>query len=299
MGALTLAVTGAGGRLGRATVAAALARGHRVRAVLRRPAQMPDGVQVTLCDLADPGPELARALTGADAVLHLAASLGGDDARQARDTVAATRNLYAVAGAPVVLAGSMAVYQGRAGMVDETSPLEPEPEARDAYARAKLAQEETARAAAAGGLPGTILRIGALTGPGLEWNAHLGLRIGPVLLLLAGPGALPLVRLEDAAQALVLAAERPMQGLEIFNIIGENLPSARQYLAQIPQNARPPLTLPLPWQALLPAAGLARRLRLPVPGLLRPAVLRYRFAPRTYSNARARQALGWTPEAFA
>jgi len=291
MGALNLLITGAGGTLGRATVAAALARGHFVRALTRRPADLP-GTKPLLCDLAAPAPQLAEALTETDVVLHLAASLAGDDATHARDTLAATRALYAAlpADMPVILAGSMSVYAGHAGQIDESSPLEPHPAQRDAYARAKLAQEEIARAHPAN--PTTVLRIGALTGPGHEWNAHLGLSLGPLLLRLAGPGALPLVRAEDAASALILAAEQAPNA-QILNIIGDNLPDSRRYLAQIPQ--RPRLIVPLPWRALLPFAALANTLHLPVPGLLRPATLRYRFAARSYVNARVKQALGWAP----
>ncbi len=290
MGALRLLITGAGGHLGRATVAAALARGHKVYALSRRPADFP-GAAPLICGLAAPGPALGKALADTDAVLHLAASLTGDDAMHERDTLAATRALYAALppGLPVILAGSMAVYAGCAGVIDEASPLEPEPAGRDAYARAKLAQEEIARAHPDN--PTTILRIGALTAPGHEWNAHLGPRLGPVLLRLAGPGALPLVRSEDAARALVRAAEQA-PGAQILNIIGDDLPSAAQYLARITQ--KPPLTLPLSWRALLPLAVLASALHLPVPGLLRPATLRYRFAPRAYPNTRAKRALGLT-----
>ena len=294
MGALTLLITGAGGFLGRATVAAALARGHGVRALTRRPVDLP-GTEPVICDLAAPGAELAGALEGIDVVLHLAASLTGDDATHARDTLTATRNLIDAmpSGTALVLAGSMAVYQGRTGAIDESSPLEPHPDARDAYARSKLAQEQIARARA--DIPVTILRIGALTGHGRQWNAHLGLRMGPLMLRMAGVGELPLVSVEDAAEALVLAAERaPLS--ENLNIIGNNLPDSRDFLTRIAQ--KPALALPLPWQVLLPFATLAHALRLPVPGLLRPATLRYRFAPRRYPNTRAKQALGWAPSGW-
>ncbi len=291
MGALNLLITGAGGTLGRATLEAALARGHRVRALVRRPGALA-GAETIICDLAQPGPTLAEALAGIDVVLHLAASLTGDEATHQRDTLDATRNLYAAlpAGIPVVLASSMAVYEGRSGHIDEASPLEGNPAGRDAYMRAKLAQEQIARAHS--DTPTTILRIGALTGPGHEWNAHIGLRFGPVALRLGGRGALPTVRLEDAAEALVLAAEAAPKA-QIFNIIGDNLPNCRTYLAQIAQ--KPRLTLPLPWQSLLPLAELVSALKLPVPGLLRPATLRYRFAARSYANGRAKRALGWQP----
>ncbi len=294
MGALTLIVTGAGGFLGRAVITAALARGHKVHAVVRRPGNLPEKVREVTCDLAkDEG--LGKKLAGGDVVLHLAASITGDDALHERDTLAATRALYAAlpAGMPVILAGSMAVYQGRAGIIDETSPLEPAPEQRDAYARAKLAQEQIVRAHPQN--PTTILRIGALTGAGREWNAHLGLELGPFFLSLGGAGTLPLVGVADAAEALVLAAEAA-PSLDILNIIGDNLPISREYLTQIRQSS--PVIIPCPWHALLPFATLSQALRLPVPGLLRPATLRYRFARRTYPNVRAKAALGWVPRGW-
>lgn len=297
MGALNLLITGARGNLGRATVKAARARGHLVRALVRRPAEFPDGVAPILCDLAQPGPELARAVQGVDAVLHLAASLSGDDRMQTRDTLAATRALYEALApqVPVVLAGSIAVYQGCAGVIDEASALDPDLAGRDAYARAKAAQEDIAREFSRRGISTTVLRIGALTGAGQAWRAHVGVTVGPALLRLAGRGELPLVGLADAALALVLAAEQRPRGLQVFNIVASDLPDARAWLAAQPAGLRPAVTLPLPWRLLLPVALGARVLGLPVPGLLRPATLRYRFAPRHFANARARQALGWTP----
>jgi len=182
-------------------------------------------------------------------------------------------------------------------VIDEDSPLEPYPDARDAYMRAKAAQETIAQVASARGVRTYILRLGAIFGPDRLWNGHIGVTFGPLLLRLAGKGQLPLCFAPHAAAALVRACEvmLPAGTVEALNIVDDNLPDARGYLEAIGCENRPRFTVPIPWQALRPFADLARVLRLPVPGLLRPATLLYRFCPRQYANARAKVALGWMP----
>lgn len=301
----TILITGAGGYLGRTTVAAARARGHKVRALVRRAESAPEGwgadqgVSAVVLDLNAAAKDLAEAVSGVDAVIHIAASITGDDATHARDTIAATKALYGVipARAQMVLAGSMAVYQGRAGRIDEDSALEPNPAQRDAYMRAKAGQERLAQDAAKRGIGTYILRLGALFGPEHLWNGHIGIRLGPLLLLLAGRGEVPLCFTPHAAAALVRAAEMslPAGTVEAVNVVDDNLPDARGFLVAIGADNRPRLTMRIPWQALRPFAELARFLRLPAPGLLRPATLLYRMQPRQFSNARAKVALDWTP----
>ena len=85
--ASTVLVVGATGRTGRLAVAALRARGYAVRAAVRDPAMAEalgvaaasDGGVVTL-DLAAPGPELAAALAGVDAVVCAAGYNGGGGA---------------------------------------------------------------------------------------------------------------------------------------------------------------------------------------------------------------------------
>ena len=160
--------------------------------------------------------DLGPAFAGVDAVIHAAAAMSGDEARMQRDTVTATeKTMQAVAKAKVarvVLVSSLSVYGTgalRAGaLVDEDTPLERCPALRDAYCRAKLAQEIAALdGARASGTDLCILRAGAVWGPGRLWNAHLGLALGPVLLRLGKDGQIPLIHVETCAEALVRAAE--------------------------------------------------------------------------------------------
>lgn len=302
MGALTLLITGATGYIGRATVAEARAKGHAVIAVTRSEGAVPsdwrgdNGIEVLVCDLAE-GAGLEAACARADAVLHLAASMSGDAETHARDTLAATQRLLKSMpeGGKLVHLSSIAVYDmARAApgdMITETSALLDEGSAADTYARAKLAQEALVQAAARdSGLAVTILRAGAVFGPGRLWNAHLGLRKGGVLLRMATRGEIPLAHVSTCAQALIAAAERPATGP--INVLDEDLPDRRRYLKALTNGPR--LTLPLGWRWVLPVAGITSRLAGTerVPGLLRPAVLRARFLPVSFDNSRMREVLG-------
>ncbi len=320
MSDLTVAVTGAAGFVGRATVAALRARGHAVRALLRRADQAPAAwgadprVAVHALDLGAPaaGPALAAALQGVDAVIHAAAAMGGDDAAQARDTLAPTQALLAaLAGmAPpprLVLVSSYSVYdlaalpEGRP--LDETAPLEIHGGGRDAYARAKLAQERMARAAAAEGLPVWLLRPGAIFGPGRLWNAHLGHPVGPLLLQLERAGEVPVAWIGHVAEALARAAERAPEGpggVEAVNVLDDDRPDRAAYLAELRKGGWPTAVLPLPWRWLaalgrLLAARAPARLARKLPGLLRPETLAARMRPVTHDNAALHARLGWAP----
>jgi nucleoside-diphosphate-sugar epimerase len=235
---------------------------------------------------------------GADCVIHLAGSLSGDWADQARDTLDGTARLISalqgMALPPrVVLASSIAVYDADAsGVVTEATPLEAAPARRDAYARAKIAQEGMLRDS---GLRHTILRPGAIIGPGRVWNPHLGPVIGGVLMLMERHGEVPLVSLTDCARAFVLAAEMPGEG-RALNILGRDRPTRARFVATLRQAGWPRHVLRLNWRLLLPLAWCLVPLGDRVPGLLRPAVLRARMRPVRYDIAAAKAALGWTPQ---
>jgi nucleoside-diphosphate-sugar epimerase len=281
---LTLMITGAGGFLGRAVVDEAEARGHEVRALTRDDLDLASGELPTLDEV--------------DCVIHLAASLSGDWAVQARDTVEATRGVIAAMQAQplpprLVLASSIAVYSADAkGVVTEATPLEDRPNRRDAYARAKLAQEEMLRGS---GLRHTILRPGAILGPGHLMTAHLGPSVGDTLILLERGGEMPVVSLTDCARAFVLAAEAPGEG-RALNILGPDRPTRARYVAALRRTGWPRRVLPLNWRLLMPLTWLLSPMGDRLPGLLRPAVLRARMRPLRYDIAAAQVALDWTPQ---
>lgn len=300
----TVLVTGAGGFLGRAVVADILGRGHAVRALVRvsQPGARSDGAETVVLDLAAATPaQLAKVLLGIDVVIHLASALSGDWNVQERDTLEATRRLtLAMAAAPksprLVLASSIAVYSADAGLegavIDEDTPLETAPLERDSYARAKLVQERIAQEA---GLDLTILRPGAIIGPGRVMNAHLGLGIGPVLILLETRGEVPVVALSDCARAFGLAAEGIGAG-GVYNILGDACPTRAEFVTALRRGGSPRGVILLSWRILHVLARALAPLGARLPGLLRPATLRARLMPVRYCNARAKVGLGWHPE---
>ena len=303
MADLTILITGAGGFLGRATVAAARAAGHQVVAMTRVPVAWGDpGVTGYVAHLGEDS--LPEVLGEVDVVIHAAAILSGDDAVQLRDTVAPTRVMLqamkSLAKPPrLVHVSSLSVlgYTDLPPMsqVDEMTPLETAPDKRDAYTRAKLRQEVDVLAAS-DRFAVLILRPGTIYGPDRLWNSHVGVGVGPVLIRIGGAGVIPLIHVTDCATALVKAAEQPgkIGEPQILHLVGDNLPDRPRFLAALRKGGWPRLVLPLPWQAL----DLAGRLLSAVPGLpglLRPPVLRARMMPLRYSNDRAKAALGWQP----
>ncbi|MDQ2093157.1 NAD-dependent epimerase/dehydratase family protein [Rhodalgimonas zhirmunskyi] len=299
-----IAITGARGFLGRATVAAALARGHDVIALSRgKGAPLPDQVADIPLDLADPTAPLSDVLHSCDAVIHTAAAMSGDPILWQRDTIKATSNLLTALSklSPkprLVLVSSIAVYDATATQITETTPLEPYPDARDGYTRSKLAQEALL-ANYAGEV--WIARPGAIYGPGRLWNAHIGLHLGPLLLRLGNRGEIPLAGIAPTAQALVTMAETaPEQSPRAVNLVDTDLPDRPRFLAALGP-AAPRMTVPLSWRVLMPLARLAARipgLAPRLPGLLQPRTLAFRMAPKSFPAARAQAELDWPSTHF-
>jgi UDP-glucose 4-epimerase len=302
-----------------------------VRAVVRRAADAPAawaadaGIETVAADLGAEAaaPALRAALDGAVAVIHAAASLAGGDAAQARDTLAPTAALLdrlAECPAPplLVLVGSLAVCLFAAmpdgTQLDETTPADPDLDRRDAYTRAKRAQEAlVVQAVQRRGLDARIVRPGAVVGSGRLRTARLGLGLGPLLVMPGGAARVPLIAVEDCAALLVLAATRPLRGsdvpvipgggrLEIIHAVDPDPPTQAAYAAALARAGWPRRVLRLPLGlarapgraaalAGLVLPGLVRRL----PGLLKAESFEARFKPLRYATARAEDRLGWRP----
>jgi nucleoside-diphosphate-sugar epimerase len=301
-------------------VTRALERGHRVRALTRRAevaANPPQSHERLQWQSAAPGDveTLATTLAECDVVIHLAAAKSGSLNTQMNGTVDATNRVLEAmdrAGTRrLVLVGSFSVYDYMAlppgAELNEKSPLESRPERRDAYTRAKLLQEQrvTDHARTRGGNWSChILRAGAIYGNGQLWTARLGTRLGNrVWVRIGGDAALPLVHVENCADAVVLAAERDAPGVHVLNIVDDNPPTQSEYARAARSRLRPrPLVLAVPRGAVRFLAGAVDRLNRAlcgghahVPGLLVPARFDARFKPLHYSNTHAKETLGWTP----
>jgi nucleoside-diphosphate-sugar epimerase len=291
-------------------VARARVKGWIVRAVTRRAdgdfGWRDDGaIERVVVDLAAPGAvdALGSALQGVTGVVHAAAAMRADDAGHARDTLAGTaallRALETAPSAALVHISSMAVYDYLAppplGVVSVNTALETAEWRRDPYTRAKLAQEEMVRAAAAQlARPIHILRPGYLTAGRNLWSDHLGVRRGRFALVVGGQGQLPLCAVDHCAEVAVNAigsqnAENATVHTSV--VLDPELPTRDAAIAALRRITPSLLAVRVPWPALrlLAAAGQflegATGERLTPPGLLRPAVLAARLRPLRFATA--------------
>jgi nucleoside-diphosphate-sugar epimerase len=210
-------VTGATGYTGFRLVASLCARGHYVRALARSPekaAKLRDlGARVAIGDLAD-APSIAGIATNVDVVYLLAGTLTGGSAGMTHEQFDGTRNLLhqcrvATTGRrgmikAIVVAGNAAAYGDGAGKtLREDSPCRPS----SPLARVSLEVEELAsRDRLQHGLPITVLRLGAIYGPGRLSSSHL--RQGTFRIVGSGRNFASRIHIDDVIALLRAAPDR-------------------------------------------------------------------------------------------
>lgn len=320
---MKLYITGATGFVGGAVVTEALDRDHEVVAVVRPASSR------SLIEAAPPGSSLSEvrvdlrstdglveSLRGVDTVIHLAAAKAGDFDTQFAGTVVATENLLNAmteAGVEQLVAiSTFSVYDylglSPGTLLTEESPIDTDPKLRDEYARTKLIQERLYRDfGAAADHRVTILRPGMIYGPGYLWHALLGAELGPRFLRIGSKATLPLVYVENCAQAIVDTAEtlaaRPddLAG-EIINIVDDDLPTQKRYAEQVSARIETPPSISIPWPAMNAATTILKKAngwfvggRAKFPGIAVPDRLHARFKPLRYTNDKAKRLLGWAP----
>lgn len=307
-------VTGATGFVGRGLAAALAQRGHRVRALTRRATGLEalerSGIEVVHGDLGDRS-SLACAAEGASLVFHAAARVSDWGPREAffAANVEGTRNLVAAcreAGvARVVHLSSLTVLglprDGR--LVDELTPPE-QPARGDFYTESKLEGERIVREAHGhGGLETTVVRPGAIWGPGDP-------NVVPRIVRLLRRGAMPyvgggrnlvgLVHVENLVRGLLLAGSVPAAAGEVFHLTDDEEITAREAVDGIADAlgvARPRFSAPFPVVLAVAALveGTARALRLRRPPPLTRYGARFVACHARYDLAKARRELGYAP----
>ena len=163
----------------------------QVRA-LARPSPRADalaalGVEVVRGDLGDES-AVERAIEGAEVVYHTAAKVSGPGSRKEfmETNAGGTERVLAAClkhgvNRIVHLSSIAVLWTRRQGQrIDEDTPFDEKPEARDSYAHSKIVADQRAMAfARETGMPLTILREGLVYGPGRTLPvALLGFRSG-------------------------------------------------------------------------------------------------------------------------
>jgi nucleoside-diphosphate-sugar epimerase len=216
---MLLALTGATGFIGQYLLREMPRRGHRVRALLRRPVSLPpETASAVIGDLARPQ-NMSAALAGVDAVVHsagLAHAMSGlpEDDYRLLNTEATIRLASAARRAGVKRFVFLSSIRAQCGPTADrvlTEALAPRP--TDAYGRSKLAAEQ---GLAELDLDWVSLRAVLVYGPGVKGNMAQLVRLArspfplPLASLTARRSLLALENLSAAIDA-VLAAPGTLQ----------------------------------------------------------------------------------------
>jgi nucleoside-diphosphate-sugar epimerase len=186
------------------------------------------------------------------------------------------------------------------------TPLDPKIEGRNAYARSKAACEDLLMALhREHAFPAVIFRPGIVIGKGCapaHWGVGRFWSEGRMQFWGDGLHPLPLVLVEDVAEALVLALDKPGIEGQVFLLTGEPLLSARDYVQAVSAASGAPLHAePTPiWKFYLhdllkeTVKHLIRH-----PNRRRPTYRDWdsRSHRARYDNSKAKQVLGWRPAA--
>lgn len=189
---LTLAVTGGTGFVGARLLDLAVARGHPIRALARRPQPERDGVTWVRGALDDQA-SLNRLIAGAEAVIHAAGVLNAPDA--------AGFEAGNVSGTAAMLEAACAAGVRRFVHVSSLAAREP---ALSDYGASKARAETLVWES---GLDWTMVRPPAVYGPGDRETLDLFRMARRGIVLLPPEGRLSLIHVDDLARLLLALAE--------------------------------------------------------------------------------------------
>ena len=251
-----------------------------------------------------------KATQDVSVIIHLAAGIEKSFAGAFMNSALATRNLldaFLEVGKPkrFVNVSSFAVYSNlslkRNGLLDETCPLETASQERfDAYGFGKLKQEEIVRKYAKHyRLPCVTVRPGYVFGAGKqELNGRVGIKIFGSFMQVNGSNLLPVTYVDNCAEAIVLAGLTPGIDGEVFNIVDDDLLTARQFLKTY-KVARRFRSVTVPYWVAYSACYAWEKYSNWSKGQLPPAFNRRRCAAnwksQRYSNEKLKTRLGWKP----
>jgi len=280
-------VAGGSGTIGVPLIRALVDDGHQVTALTRSPGNREPlhalGAAAVVADALDPD-ALVAAVAAAHPthVIHQLTALPKEGPRRASD-IAATNRLR-MDGTSNLLRAAIGA-RARRFIVGSFAALSTSDAAgpRDAAAAAVRSMESQVLGATRGGLiEGVVLRYGMFYGPGVPSTAALVelVRRRRLPVVRGDTGQLPLIHIDDAVSATVLALDDAPSG-STYEIVDDHPASMTEIVTTLAHYAgsRPPLRVPA-WLPRLVAPYMARvtAIRMPL------------------SNARAKAELGWEPK---
>lgn len=253
-----------------------------------------------------------KAAEGVSIIYHLAAGTGKTFADCFLNSAVATRNLLDAATKTKSLKrfvniSSLAVYSNekipRGGLLDENCELDEKlVERYDPYAYGKAKQDEIVLrlARTTTGLPYVILRPGVVFGPGkARIPGRVGIDTFGVFLQVGLNNRIPLTYVDNCAEAIVLAGLRKGIDGKVINIIDDDLPRSRDFLAMYKKKVKSFVSIPLPYSVFYLLNYIWEKYAKWSEGQLPPAFNRRTcatyFKGNIYSNKKAKALLGWEP----
>jgi nucleoside-diphosphate-sugar epimerase len=315
-------VTGGNGFIGTSVVEALLARGFtKVRCLVRSRGNRMDALRRLLDRFPGASVEIIEgnlqsravavaAVRDARLVIHLAAGMEKSFPGSYLNTVVPTRNLLdAVCQSDTlrrfVNISSLAVYSNRHlrryATLDETCALEPDPVGRnEPYVYAKFKQDElVSDYGRRHGLKYVIVRPGAVYGPGKgDVTARVGIDTFGIFLHLGGGNRIPFTHVRNCAEAIVLAGITPGIDGEVFNVVDDDLPTSRQFMAAYARQVGRRRYIPVPYPVFFAFCAAWERYSAWSEGQLPAAFNRARCSAywkgNRYSNGNLKR-IGWRP----
>lgn len=316
-------VTGSTGFLGSRVVASLLEGGFRkircfarqssdlgrVEAAVRRGDAV--GIEVMRGNLLSRG-DCERATRDVAVIYHLAAGTGEKSFPEAfMNSVITTRNLLDATLRHgclkrFVSVSSFVVYTNRdkprRDLLDESCPTEEHSELRgEAYCFAKVKQDELViEYGRKHGIPYVLVRPGVVYGPGkTQITGRVGSAVSGIFLHLGGSNVIPFTYVDNCAEAIVLAGIRDGVDGEVLNVVDDDLPTSRQFLGLYKKHVTAFRSVPVPRVASYVLCFLWEKYSTWSQGQL-PPVFNSRawhayWKGNTYTNAKAKRLLGWTP----
>ena len=303
----TIFVTGGTGFLGGALVRRLSDDGYRVRVLARNPARagyvrdLP-GVEIIPGEMTE-ARSVISALRGCDRVFHVAAATNGSLAHQRHTNIEGTRCVVAAAAAQgiqrFVHVSTVAVYgYSRQGIISEADPMTPGDEP---YSTTKAEAERVVQQIAdANRMPYSIIRPAMIYGPRSGMWTEKVFRLAslrPTPWIGDGSGSAYPIYVDDVVDLMcVLAAHSAAVG-ETFNCAPDPSPTWRDYLGGYARLKGHQAWLGIPFGLVYPVARLIAALAPSQTELKEAAhVINMLRQSKTYSMAKARDRLGWSPQ---
>lgn len=236
---MPILVTGGTGFIGSHLVDTLIARGERVRALVRKTSNVSHlkeiGTELVIGDLRKPE-FLDQAIKGCDKIFHIAAAPDSAPEKVAHSTnYLGTKNMLAAALKQKVqrfVHCSSVCVLGFSDMspLDENRPYAPS--SCSPYSITKCEAEKTALDYYKKGLPVTVVRPAQVYGPrsvGTMGLAFEWIQRGFFPLIDGGKALLQPVYVQDIVDAMILAAETDKALGQVYNIAGEEIISFKHF----------------------------------------------------------------------